>query len=101
MTVNHWVVGSNPTLGAMQYYPPDKNDFCVDCSVDTLIAGEYYMVHDHVWLQTGLGKRDGMLCITCLEKRIGRQLTSNDFPNLPINSDRLIRSPLLIERLSS
>ena len=83
----------------MEYYPIDKNDFCLDCSVDTLIIGEYYMVHDDVWFQTGLKKLDGMLCITCLEKRIGRQLTSNDFSNFPINKDPLFRSELLTSRL--
>lgn len=101
VTVNHWVVGSNPTLGAMSYIPPNNNDFCVDCSVDTILIGEYYMLHHFVWQQTGLGRYDGMLCISCVEKRIGRKLTSKDFSDFPVNSTPLFRSSLLAERLSS
>ena len=55
-------------------YEPHINDFCLDCQINTLEAYEYYMVHDHVWSQTGLKKNDGMLCISCLENRIGRTL---------------------------
>jgi hypothetical protein len=47
---------------------------------------EYYMVHDHVWLQTGLQKNDGMLCISCLENRIGRTLNSKDFTDVVLNT---------------
>ncbi len=99
-TVNPLVVGSSPTLGAMKNIQPDQNDYCVDCKVDTLLIGEYYMVHHSVWEDTGLGLYDGMLCISCLEKRISRQLTSEDFSNFPINTDPLFRSDLLISRMT-
>lgn len=99
MTVNHWVVGSNPTLGAMKNIKADSNDFCVDCSVDTVLIGEYYMVHDHVWFESGMTKTSGMLCISCLEKRIKRQLNSDDFKNLPINNISIVRSSKLLLRL--
>lgn len=99
MTVNHWVVGSNPTLGAMDIYPPNENDFCVDCSIDTVLIGEYYMVHDHVWFESGMTKTSGMLCISCLEKRLRRKLTSEDFKDLPINNISIIRSYKLLSRL--
>jgi hypothetical protein len=83
-------------------YPPNENDYCVDCKVDTLIIGEYYMLHHSVWEDTGLGIYDGMLCILCVEKRIGRQLNSEDFSNLPINTQPILfRSQLLLERMSS
>lgn len=52
---------------------------CVDCSVNTGYIEEYYTVHDKVWKKTGLGSDDGMLCIGCLEKGIGRKLTPKDF----------------------
>lgn len=58
---------------------------CVDCKVNTAANDEYYMVHSHVWKQTGLGPHGGMLCIGCLEERIGRKLTSADFTDAPIN----------------
>ena len=85
-TVNPLVVGSSPTLGAMNIIQPNNNDYCLDCKVDTLLIGEYYMVHDHVWFQTGLSKTDGMLCVGCLENRIKRLLSKKDFTNYPINT---------------
>lgn len=63
---------------------------CYDCEVDTLEIGEYYMVNDHVWTRlAGMGKDDGMLCIGCLEARIGRTLCNEDFPDLPVNNSIL------------
>ncbi len=38
-----------------------KRFLCVDCSVDTSVIDEYYMVNDDVWFSSGMGKRDGML----------------------------------------
>jgi hypothetical protein len=55
---------------------------CLDCRVDTRRVegiGEEYSVHEDVWAATGLGFRDGMLCIGCLERRIGRLLEPKDF----------------------
>jgi hypothetical protein len=59
---------------------------------------EYYVVTDKVWEAAGI---DGnFLCIGCLEQRIGRQLTSNDFTDAPINKcDKLGSTPRLRERL--
>lgn len=51
---------------------------CVDCGVHTGDIDEYYMVHDYVWPIDR-----GMLCIGCLEARIGRQLTFHDFQLVP------------------
>jgi hypothetical protein len=64
---------------------------CVDCSVDTINAGEYYAVRDDVW---PLDPRGGMLCIGCLEERIGRRLTPADFTDAPINRVRGNSAPL-------
>lgn len=52
---------------------------CHDCKRDTIDIGHYYMVHDDVWAASGLGKCDGMLCLDCLQGRIGRWLTIEDF----------------------
>jgi hypothetical protein len=62
--------------------PPSGDTRCVDCDVDTLGTGELYMVHDDVW---PLDKLGGMMCIGCLEARIGRRLTPEDFTDVPIN----------------
>ena len=74
---------------------------CADCGVDT--AGEYYMVKKEIWTHAWAGrpKPPGhqILCIGCLEKRIGRTLTKYDFTDTPVNdpdgpldykSDRLL-----------
>lgn len=74
---------------------------CVDCGVDTSEINEYYMVTDAVWRATGLGKRDGMLCIGCLETRLNRRLAPQDFPPFPINSGFFAQSTRLRERLAS
>jgi hypothetical protein len=79
------------------------HDFdCVDCGLNTKATHEYYMVNDELWLSSGMGFFDGMLCITCLEKRIGRKLNHNDFLKMPINditykSNKFSR--VLIDRL--
>lgn len=102
-TVNPLVVGSSPTLGAMEQiteYIPQLNDYCIDCKVNTLLIGEYYMVHSYVWSKANLDTYDGMLCISCLEKRLNRTLTFQDFPDLPINSLPLFRSEKLLQRLT-
>jgi hypothetical protein len=67
---------------------------CYDCKTNTNKIHEYYMVTNDVWKQSGVPRRS-MLCIGCLEKRIGRELSAADFPNYPINwifdqSDRLL-----------
>lgn len=43
------------------------------------------MVHDEVWLEAN-PKGRGMLCIGCLELRLGRLLTKDDFTDAPVNS---------------
>lgn len=65
------------------YLENGKTFDCRDCGYDTI--DEFYMVHDSVWLASGLSKRGGLLCIGCLERRIGRQLTSDDFRDCPAN----------------
>ena len=78
---------------------------CADCGVGTNTLGENYVVHDEIWQQAWAGRLkpwhelDGqqILCIGCLDKRIGRTLVSCDFdidapindPNQPDISDRM------------
>lgn len=52
---------------------------CMDCHVNVYAIGEYYHVHDHVWLAAVPDKK-GELCIECLEKRLGRKLNGYNFP---------------------
>lgn len=72
---------------------------CLDCKWNTHVIHEYYRVTNEVWLQAVPGNH-GMLCVGCLEKRLGRELTPADFElDVPINhnspmwpkSDRLMK----------
>lgn len=75
---------------------------CLDCPDNTHLIREYYMVHDAVWANSGVEPHGGMLCIGCLEMRIGRVLTPADFTLAPINSPFLLwnpRSERLYDRL--
>jgi hypothetical protein len=92
--------------------------FCKDCGIDTEPwpphrgTQEHYVVKDHIWQQAGmpLGKMDsdnylaitggGILCVGCLEKRLGRLLTIDDFS--PITLDLLKgcqNTPRLLSRV--
>src|SRR5262245_42362542 len=63
-------------MRAYDKLPPEVRRFrCVDCGKDTI--DEYYMVADELWAASGGG--DGMLCLACLERRIGRKLALDDF----------------------
>jgi hypothetical protein len=96
-------------------YP--RSPFCSDCGVGTITLGEWYMVKDEIWEQAWAGRRkswygevDGreILCIGCLEERIGRTLVTCDFTDAPVNHpndewmsdrlyDRLTTWPLQLE----
>jgi hypothetical protein len=63
---------------------------------------EYYMVHDALWKLAGMEPDGGMLCIGCLETRLGRKLVRGDFTDYPINSGQLFpQSSRLRERLAA
>lgn len=70
---------------------------CMDCGIDTKEIHEYYMVRDEIWKAAIKDTENGMLCIRCLEERIGRLLTRDDFDfSLPINSWPSDRSAYLL-----
>jgi hypothetical protein len=58
---------------------------CVDCRWATLPLNEWYMVQDSVWRAAGMGPEGGCLCIGCLEERLGRMLTPDDFTDCKLN----------------
>jgi hypothetical protein len=76
---------------------------CVDCAANTMHDGEYYMITDKAWASTGMKPDGGMLCIGCVEARISRKLTAEDFPNYPINTVFMYgkRSARLQDRLDT
>src|SRR5262249_17820365 len=73
---------------------------CGGCGVDAGAIDEYYMVKDDLWKRAGKRR---YLCIGCLEERIGRKLTPDDFTDCPLNHEQRIfaRSGRLRDRLSA
>jgi hypothetical protein len=66
-------------------------------SVRHTTQSETFYVHDHVWKAAGMGPWGGVLCVGCLEQRIGRRLTPDDFdPDHPFSF--LPGTPRLLER---
>jgi len=57
---------------------------CLDCGRDTVELGEFYMLHDQVWLEANPAD-EGMLCFRCVQTRLGRGLTADDFIDVPVN----------------
>jgi len=90
---------------------------CLDCGVNTHRIREYYMVRNSVWDPMtrrvwkwvnipGHGLQwcssDGMLCVGCLEQRLGRTLTYKDFTNCLVNRwHNVQRSIRLQQRMMS
>jgi hypothetical protein len=80
----------------------DKRMFqCWDCAACTNCSYEYYMVDDELWSSaTEDFGGDGMLCIGCLENRLGGRLTKDDFTDCPLNTiNKLAGSTRLKNRL--
>jgi hypothetical protein len=73
----------------------------MDCGSNTLHINEYYMVQEKLWLAAHPEDR-GMLCIGCLEERVGRLLTKVDFTDAPVNLPSIFnQSARLIHRLTN
>lgn len=73
---------------------------CLDCSLCTFCIDEYYGLHKWLWVLINPEVK-GMLCISCVEKRLGRELTIADFPYGNMNNDLMAlthSSPLLLNR---
>ncbi|MGE8063879.1 hypothetical protein [Pseudomonas sp. NPDC089569] len=75
-------------LEALQLFSDMARFACQDCPQDTL-GGDYYMVHNDLWNRAHPNGH-GMLCLPCLENRVGRPLQVSDFTDAPINSQRRI-----------
>lgn len=70
---------------------------CNDCTYDCM--DEYYTVNDFIWEKAGV--EGGMLCVGCLEVRMGRRLMPGDFPHWLINVWNYgVKSDRLIDRLT-
>jgi len=67
---------------------------CCDCGLGTNVAGEWFVAKDKVWDEAWPADRlkswhylpgQMVLCIGCLEKRIGRTLCATDFTDEMVN----------------
>lgn len=60
---------------------------------------EHYFVQTETWI-SAVGSIVGMLCVGCLETRIGRKLVCSDFPDVTINNPKFgNKSTRLLDRL--
>jgi hypothetical protein len=57
------------------------------CHICASPFGMNYFVLDKVWAQAGLDR--GFVCLTCLERRLGRPLVRADFKDVPANIEVL------------
>jgi hypothetical protein len=61
-----------------------KNFICVDCGKDTWKDDkDYYMIKNDMWDKYGVGEK--MLCMKCIETRLGHKLTRADITDCPLN----------------
>lgn len=58
---------------------------CLDCKIDTGKTHEHYFINTVTWLSV-VQTTKGMLCVGCIETRLGRQLVAADFPQVSVNS---------------
>lgn len=78
--------------GTLRYFRADRfidssAHLCHDCGYNTLESNkDYYMVHNEVWQRYGLGQQPGMLCVSCLEMRMGHPLLAHQLTAAPINT---------------
>lgn len=81
-------------------YTQNETAMCYDCGHDTQMMHEYYMLHNDVWWLATRGTpylSEFMLCIGCVEKRLGRKLHKLDFSMAPINHKNEIKRSLLLK----
>jgi hypothetical protein len=59
----------------------ESNWLCLDCGKNTFLhSDDYYMLRNRLWRElVSREQRHGMLCLSCLSKRLGRPLQPEDF----------------------
>lgn len=73
---------------------------CLDCGECTRSLKEHYFVREDVWFSV-VDSETGMLCVGCLEGRLGRRLVGDDFTDAWINDPRrTAMSTRLVSRIS-
>ena len=75
-----------------------KDFICMDYGINTHDINEYYMVQNKIWDKVN-PQIEGMLCIGCLEDRMGRKLKPKDFTKCPVNDGIFGMSERMRERI--
>lgn len=84
---------------ALKRKPPVPLDWtCMDCGRDTAASNERYSLKHMIWRRVNPIIL-GMLCLKCVEDRLGRALYRSDFSSAPINAKYTHACPALAERL--
>ena len=66
-----------------------KKKFSLICPVCNEHTKDWYMVKDRIWKKVAKDDLDVVLCVECLESRLGRKLTPKDFKDVPLNYEML------------
>ena len=78
------------------FHYPKRRVHCRDCGGD--VTDEFYMIHHDLWDQCLKGA-GGWICVPCIEDRLGRPLTRDDFILCPINVTTFRKTARLLERM--
>jgi hypothetical protein len=70
----------------------------MDCGQNTFESGEYFSIKDALWRHIN-PVIIGILCLDCVEARLGRLLRRSDFSAAPINAKYAESCAALAERL--
>ena len=63
----------------------NKEFNCKCCGKSTLTNRDYYMLEDKLWLELNNGKYEGMMCMDCVESKLGRKIAIKDLAPVPLN----------------
>jgi len=84
----------NP-LYSLELYLADIAMRCIDCNGKSRSQGimdtDMMMIHNELWNSiTSKREQNGcILCIECMESRLGRKITWDDLMKVPLNHDHL------------
>ena len=74
---------------------PTRRFYCMGCGED--VTDEFFMIHHHLW-DTYINTR-GWICVPCVERRMDRRLTRDDFIMCPINVTTFRKTERLLDRM--
>ena len=73
-------------------------DLCKDCGIG-VDTSRPHMIKDKLWLKINNRRYDGVLCISCIQNRLGRKLTKEDFYDMSTYAKLQNTGILLIDKL--